>query len=297
MRLREAAGIAGWNVVRDGEFSDLALASHADVRSLVYAAAAGLIEGLATHRPAAVVTTPAAASRVPDGIALATSDDPERAFYELHAALMKTGFYWTDAPSRIDGSARIDPAAHVAARNVVIGAGCVIEPNVTILERVVLGSGVIVRAGAVLGAEGFEFKGPAMRQGRLSRADTVYGGVTAIPHAGSVWIGDRVEIQANSTVDRSVFREPTRIGADTKVDNLVHVAHNVQIGERTFITAGVTIAGSAHIGNEVWLGPGAVISSGVTIGDGAAVVIGTTVTRDVAPGARVANNLRLYKLP
>ena len=297
MRLREAVGIAGWEVVRDGEFSDLALASRAASGSLVYAADPALVERLATHRPAAVVTTRAAASRVPEGIAVATSDDPERTFYALHAALLKTAFYWTDAPSRVDGTARVDPAAHVATRNVVIGPDCLIEPNVTILERVVLGSGVIVRAGAVIGAEGFEFKGPAMRQGRAARAGIVYAGVTPIPHAGSVWIGDRVEIQANSTVDRSVFREPTRIGADTKLDNLVHVAHNVQIGERTFITAGVTIAGSARIGDEVWIGPGAVISSGVTIGDGAAVVIGTTVTRDVAPGARVANDLKLYKLP
>lgn len=297
MRLSEAAGIVGWDVVRDGEFSDLALASRANARTLVYASDDSLIDHLVSKRPAAVVTNRLAAARVPNGIAVARCDVPERAFYDLHAALAKGPFYWTDAPSRIHPSARVDTRASVSARNVIIGPDCVIEPAVTILERVTLGTGVIVRAGTVLGAEGFEFKGAAMRQGRASRSADTHEGVVAVPHAGSVWIGDRAEIQANCAVDRSLFREPTRIGADTKLDNLVHVAHSVQIGERTLITAGVTIAGSAQIGDEVWIGPGAVISSGVTIGDGAAVVIGTTVTKDIAPGTRVANNLRLYKLP
>ena len=297
MRLSEAAGVIGWDVIRDGEFLDLALASRADERTLVYASDRSLIDELVARRPAAVVTTADAAASVPAPIAVARSDDPERAFYALHGALAKMDFYWTDAASKIDPTAQISERAWIAPRNVVIGPRCVVEPNATIHERVVLGADVIVRSGTVLGAAGFEFKGAAMRQGRASRSANVYDGVVAIPHAGSVWIGDRVEIQANCTIDRSVFREPTRIGADTKLDNLVHVAHNVQIGQRALITAGVTIAGSALIGDEVWIGPGAVISSGVTIGDGAAVVIGTTVTRDVAAGTRVANNLRLYKLP
>jgi UDP-3-O-[3-hydroxymyristoyl] glucosamine N-acyltransferase len=287
----------GWKIVRDGEFSDLSLGSRAGPDRLSYAVDAAHVAGLASRTAGAIVTTGEAAALVDQGIALAVADDPERTFFRLHAQLAAAGFYWTDAPARIDPGAEISPAAWIAPRNVTIGPGCVVEPNVTIHERVVLGAGVIVRSGAVLGADGFEFKGAAMRQGRAARADQRYDGVTAILHAGSVWIGDRVEIQANCTVDRSVFREPTRIGADTKLDNLVHVAHNVRIGERTLITAGVTIAGSAEIGDEVWIGPGAVISSGITIGDNAAIVIGTTVTRDVASGARVANNLRLYKLP
>jgi len=296
VRLSEARDL-GWQVVRDGEFSDLSLGSRAGPDRLSYAVDATHIAALTARKAAAIVTTAEAAAAVDPAVALAVADDPERTFFRLHAQLASAGFYWTEVPARIDASARISPDAWLAPRNVTIGPGCVVEPNVTIHERVVLGAGVIVRSGAVLGAEGFEFKGAAMRQGRAARAEHRYDGVSAVPHAGSVWIGDRVEIQANCTVDRSVFREPTRIGADTKLDNLVHVAHNVRIGERTLITAGVTIAGSAEIGDEVWIGPGAVISSGIRIGDNAAVVIGTTVTRDVASGTRVANNLRLYKLP
>ena len=297
MRLSNATDLAGWHVTRDGEFADLSLASRAGPRSLVYVSEGSLLAFALQRHPAAIVTTADAAQGVPDPIAVAVADDPERAFYRLHAGLMSAGFYWTDAANQIDRTAQISDRAWIAPRNVIIGPDCVIEPQATIGERVTLGTGVTVRAGAVIGAEGFEFKGAAMRQGRASRSTNVSDGVLAIPHAGSVWIGDRVEIQANSTVDRSIFGEPTRIGADTKIDNLVQVAHNVDIGQRTLIAAGVTIAGSAHIGDEVWIGPGAVISSGVTIGDGASVVIGTTVTRDVAAGTRVANDLKLYKLP
>jgi UDP-3-O-[3-hydroxymyristoyl] glucosamine N-acyltransferase len=174
----------------------------------------------------------------------------------------------------------------------------VVEPNATILERVAIGEDTIVRAGAVLGSEGFEFKGPAMRQGRAARAEWDYGTTNvAVPHAGSVEIGARVEIQANSTVDRSLFRLPTRIGDDTKIDNLVHVAHSVRIGARCLIAAGATLAGSVVVGDEVWIGPHAVISSGVRLGDRAAIVIGSTITKDVAPGERVASDLRVYRLP
>jgi len=297
MRLRDAAELTGWSVIRDGEFTDLCLASRAGPGSLIYVSAPTLLGAAIRLRPAAIIAAPDVVTGIPETIAVALSADPERAFYELHTRLMTIGFYWTDAANRIDPTARINDHAWIAPRNVTIGPGCIVEPHATIHERVTLGTGVIIRSGAVIGAEGFEFKGPAMRQGRAARAANVYEGVSAIPHAGSVWIGDRAEVQANSVVDRSVFNEPTRIGADSKLDNLVQVAHNVRIGERTLVAAGATIAGSADIGDEVWIGPGAVISSGVRVGDGAAVVIGTTVIRDVAAGTRVANDLKVYRLP
>lgn len=297
MRLSEVAPRAGLTVVRDADVTELDLLAHAGPRSLVYAATPELAADVAARTPAAAIVTPAAAASIPAPIGLATADDPEAAFYRVHAALADTPFYWEDFDTEIDPRANVHDHAYLAPRNVRIGPGCVVEPNATILERVVLGRDVIVRAGAILGAAGFEFKANAMRQGRPSRADYRHEGVDYVVHAGSVRIGDRVEIQAGSTIDRSLFRAPTSIGDDTKLDNLVHVAHSVRIGKRTLIAAGATIAGSVTIGDEVWIGPGAVISSGLTIGDGAAVVIGTTVIRDVAPNTRVANDFKLYKLP
>lgn len=266
----------------------------------MYAGDARSLERLAkTNAAVAVVTTTELADAVPSSLGLAVAAHPEAAFYDLHRWLhASTEFYWRDFATTVDPSARVHERAFVAPRNVRIGARVIVEPNATILERVAVGEDTIVRAGAVLGSEGFEFKGPAMRQGRAARAEWDYGrNNVAVPHAGSVEIGARVEIQANSTVDRSLFRLPTRIGDDTKIDNLVHVAHSVRIGARCLIAAGATLAGSVVIGDEVWVGPGAVISSGVRLGDRSAIVIGSTITKDVAPGERVASDLRVYRLP
>jgi len=300
MKLSEAKTHAPLRVVRDAEFDDLALLGASTGRVLVYAGDSRSLVRLAkTSAAAAVVTTAELADAVAASLGLAVADRPEPAFYDLHRWLhASSDFYWHDVATTIDPSARVHERAYVAPRNVRIGARVVIEPNATILERVTIGDDAIVRAGAVLGAEGFEFKGPAMRQGRAARAQWDYGTTNvAVPHAGSVEIGARVEIQANSTVDRSLFRLPTRIGDDTKIDNLVHVAHSVRIGARCLIAAGATVAGNAVIGDEVWIGPHAVISSGVRLGDRAAIVIGATITKDVAPGERVTGDLRVYRLP
>jgi len=300
VKLSEAATHTPLRVVRDGAFEDLALLGHATGRCLVYAGDARAIARLAkSEGAAAIVTTAELAPQVPKEIAVATADRPENAFYALHAWLHRdTDFYWRDAPTEIDTSADVSDRAYVAPMNVRIGPRAVVEPNATIRERVAIGADSIIRAGVVLGMEGFEFKGPAMRQGRASRAEWDYGTTnTGVPHAGSVRIGERVEIQANSTVDRSVFRVPTSIGDDTKLDNLVHIAHNVVIGERCLIAAGAMLAGSATVEDEVWIGPSAVISSGLRIGKGAAIVIGATITKDVAAGERVASDLKVYRLP
>ncbi|HEV8536612.1 MAG TPA: DapH/DapD/GlmU-related protein [Candidatus Limnocylindria bacterium] len=299
MRIAEVAGFARVRVVRDVDFSDLALLGPEAARALVYAVDERAIAKLEKSRAAAVITTPALAERIAAPTGLATSDQPERDFYAIHRALHeRTDFYWRDFATVIDPSAKVHERAYVAPRNVRIGARVTVEPNATVLERVTIGDEATIRAGTVLGAEGFEFKGPAMRQGRASRADRDYGARNErVPHAGSVEIGARVEIQALCAVDRSLFRVSTFIGDDTKVDNLVHVAHSVRIGRNCLITAGTVIAGSALIGDGVWIGPGSVISSGVRIDDGAAIVIGSTITRDVAAGTRVASDLKTYRLP
>jgi UDP-3-O-[3-hydroxymyristoyl] glucosamine N-acyltransferase len=300
MKLSDAAPHARLRVIRDADFDDLALLGASAGRVLVYAGDARALDRLAkTSAAAAVITTPDLSDAVPASLGLAVADHPEADFYDLHRWLhASTDFYWRDFATAIDPSARVHERAYVAPRNVRIGARVTVEPNATVLERVAIGDDSIVRAGAVIGSEGFEFKGPAMRQGRASRADWDYGKTNvAVPHAGSVDVGARVEIQANSTVDRSLFRLATRIGDDTKIDNLVHVAHSVRIGARCLIAAGATLAGSVSVGDEVWIGPHAVISSGVRLGDRAAIVIGSTITKDVAPDERVAGDLRVYRLP
>jgi UDP-3-O-[3-hydroxymyristoyl] glucosamine N-acyltransferase len=300
MRLSDVAARAPLRSVRDAEFDDLALLGATTGHVLVYAGDARSLERLAkTSAAVAVVTTAELAEAVPKSLGLAVAEHPEAAFYDLHRWLhASSDFYWLDFATVVDPSARVHERAYVAPRNVRVGARVVVEPNATILERVAVGEDTIIRAGAVLGSEGFEFKGPAMRQGRATRAEWDYGKTNvAVPHAGSVEIGARVEIQANSTVDRSLFRLPTSIGDETKIDNLVHVAHSVRIGSRCLIAAGATLAGSVVVGDEVWIGPHAVISSGVHLGDRSAIVLGSTITKDVAQDERVASDLRVYRLP
>jgi acetyltransferase-like isoleucine patch superfamily enzyme len=280
MRLSELTGIAPFELVRDSEFESLGLLSHDAPRMLVVLYDAKFLrrELLKNDRVACVIAPRELAPAIPGSLGLAVAEDPRGCFYEIHDHLWRhTDFYWSDFDSEISPEARVHAAACVAPRNVRIGRGTVIEPNVTVLEHCLIGEGVVLRAGSVIGAEGFDPK---------AFGDTV----RIIPHAGGVAIRDRVEIQANSVVCRCVFRGFTEIGEDTKISTLVNVSHNVRIGKRCRIASGACLMGSARIGNDVWIGPNATISNQIRVGDGAAVSLGAVVVRDVPAGQRVSGN-------
>ncbi len=173
--------------------------------------------------------------------------------------------------SGIDSFAHVSPAA-VLGKRVRLGAGAVIEPGVVIGDdcnlgaRVVvqtgttLGRAVTVKAGAVLGSAGFGF---------VRDPDT--GAYVPFPQQGLLVIGDSVWIGANATIDRGALGE-TRIGQGTKIDNLVHIAHNCTIGRNVVIAAQTGIAGSSVIGDGAVIGGQVGIADHVTIGGG--VVLG-----------------------
>jgi UDP-3-O-[3-hydroxymyristoyl] glucosamine N-acyltransferase len=124
--------------------------------------------------------------------------------------------------------------------NVIIGANCTLYPNVTIYDRVVIGNRVILHAGCVIGADGFGY--------------TLAGGhYEKFPQVGTVEIGDDVEIGANSCIDRAALGV-TRVGRGTKVDNLVHIAHNCIIGEHVIIAAQAGLSGGVVIGDLAFIG-------------------------------------------
>jgi UDP-3-O-[3-hydroxymyristoyl] glucosamine N-acyltransferase len=124
--------------------------------------------------------------------------------------------------------------------DVVIGANCTIYPNVTIYDGTRIGNGVILHAGCVIGADGF---GYTLAGGRYEK----------FPQVGTVEIGDDVEIGANSCVDRAALGV-TRIGKGTKLDNLVHIAHNCTIGDHVIIAAQVGLSGGVVIGDYAFIG-------------------------------------------
>ncbi|MDH3272778.1 MAG: UDP-3-O-(3-hydroxymyristoyl)glucosamine N-acyltransferase [Gemmatimonadota bacterium] len=162
----------------------------------------------------------------------------------------------------------------VISRGSVIGAGCRLYPHVVLYEETTLGDRVIVHAGARLGSDGFGYT-------------LIDGEHMKMPQVGRCIIDDDVEIGANSTIDRGSLGD-TRIGHGVKLDNLVHVAHNVHIGARSLLAALVGIAGSTRIGRGVWFGGQSGAINQLEIGDGAQVTVQTGVTRDLAPGETVS---------
>lgn len=154
--------------------------------------------------------------------------------------------------------------------------------RVTSYTHVSTGKNFVAGPGVVLGADGFGFE-----------HDPEFG-YFKFPHLGGVIIGDDVEIQSLSTVDRGVLSH-TRIGNGTKLDSHVHVGHNAQIGNDVMITAGVTIGGSVTIEDGAWLGLNATIMQGVTIGARATIGIGATVLRDVNPDQTVVGIHRVIE--
>ena len=163
---------------------------------------------------------------------------------------------------------------------VFIGAECtlgddtVVYPGATILPRCRIGARVIVGSGAVIGSDGFGF---VMHQGRHHK----------IPQRGGVVIEDDVELGANVTIDRATHGQ-TVIGRGTKIDDQVHVAHNVQVGAHAILVAQVGIAGSTTVGNYVVMGGQVGVNDHVRIGDGAMIAAKAAVAGDVESGARLA---------
>jgi UDP-3-O-[3-hydroxymyristoyl] glucosamine N-acyltransferase len=142
-------------------------------------------------------------------------------------------------------------------RGVRIGESCRLHPRVTVYAGTLLGDRVVAQAGAVLGSDGF---GYVTDQGRHVK----------FPQVGALEIGDEVEIGANTTLDRGSLGV-TRLGTQVKLDNLVHVAHNVEIGERTLIAAQTGIAGSSTIGSDVVIGGQVGIADRCRLEDGCMV--------------------------
>ncbi|MGA9799785.1 MAG: UDP-3-O-(3-hydroxymyristoyl)glucosamine N-acyltransferase [Terriglobales bacterium] len=151
-------------------------------------------------------------------------------------------------------------AGAVIGAGVRIGRDCEIYPNVTIYPGTQIGERVIVHAGAVLGSDGFGYV-----------RDPAKGAYEKFPQVGRLEIGDDVEIGANSTIDRGAL-EVTRIGRGAKIDNLVHIGHNCQIGEDVVIAAQTGLSGSIVIekdvvlGGQVGIGEHARIEEGVMLG-------------------------------
>jgi UDP-3-O-[3-hydroxymyristoyl] glucosamine N-acyltransferase len=279
----------------DGQTVDrLASLAQASASDLSFLSAGRHAAQAAASRAGVFLTSRALSVHLPAGACWIESAEPYRDYAQLarwfdellrparapgvHAAAVVSPDSTLEAGVRIDAGAVIGAGCRIGAEaqigaGVVLGERVTIGPRTVILPRVVVaddcevGAGCIIHSGTVIGSDGFGFaRGPA--------------GWEKIPQLGRVVIGDEVEIGANCAIDRGAL-EDTEIGKGCKLDNLIQVAHNVQIGPRTAIAACVGIAGSARIGADCMIGGGAGILGHLEICDGVTISAMSLVTRTI----------------
>ncbi|MCE9637263.1 MAG: UDP-3-O-(3-hydroxymyristoyl)glucosamine N-acyltransferase, partial [Planctomycetes bacterium] len=178
----------------------------------------------------------------------------------------------------VDAGATIGDDVVVGAGSCVgagssIGAGTRLYPRVVVYAGVRIGKGCILHSGAVIGADGFGYA--RVREGYLK-----------VPQVGGVEIGDDVEVGANACVDRGTL-VPTRVGNNTKIDNLVQVGHNCEIGARVLLCGQVGLAGSTIIEDDCVLAGQVGVKDHVRVGRGSMAAAKSAILGDVAPGSKV----------
>ncbi len=231
---------------------------------------------------------------------LLKTDNPSVAFAKIVDLAIKKDLshpHGVSSESSIDKSARLAASVAVGAftiigekveigndsiiyggcfigSNVKIGKNCLIYPNAIIRENTEIGDAVIIHSGAVIGSDGFGYE---ITEGKRKK----------IPQIGKVVIEDDVEIGANTTIDRARFNK-TIIGAGTKIDNLVQIAHNVEIGKDCILIAQVGISGSTVVEDEAILAGQAGIVGHIKIGKKAIIAAQAGVTKSVPPATKVS---------
>lgn len=262
--------------------------------------ALGLIEASLDNNFCAFIDDESYIERIPDNVTMILTskdladefsgdnhgicivEDPRNTFFKLHNCLAEDDFYRRKPyETKIGRDCVIHPSASISDISVTIGERCIIEENVVIRENAVIGDDCILRAGAVIGGEDFEFK----RCG---------GKVFGVKHIGGVVLGNEVEVQYNSGINKALYPwDDTVIGDCSKIDMLVHIAHGVKIGKNVMVVANSGIGGRTVIGDDCWIGFASTLRNGITIGDRARVNMGSVVTKSVASGGSVTGNFAI----
>jgi UDP-3-O-[3-hydroxymyristoyl] glucosamine N-acyltransferase len=206
---------------------------------------------------------------------------------QYFAQVVKAFFFQKDPPFISDKSI-VDPTVKIGM-NVTIKAGVIIEKdcrigddtsidsNTLIKKGTTIGSRVKIGANNTIGGEGFGYEKDEQGQFEF------------IPHIGNVVIEDDVEIGNNTTIDRAVLGS-TFIRKNAKIDNLVHIAHGVEIGENSLIIANAMIAGSTIIGKNVWVAPSASVLNKLSVGENSVIGMGAVVVKNVQAGQTIVGN-------
>ncbi|MDX2221416.1 MAG: UDP-3-O-(3-hydroxymyristoyl)glucosamine N-acyltransferase [Rhodospirillaceae bacterium] len=275
--------------------SDVASLASATEQDLAYAAGREAAPALSATRAGACLVTPDLADHAPRASLILVCRDPRTAFARAASAFYPMAGQAVSMTSPIAPDARLAPDAVIEAGVVIgpgaeigagtrIGANTVVGPGVRVgarcrigaqvtLQYCLIGDGVLIHPGVRIGQDGFGFAPGAE-------------GLMKIPQLGRVVIGNDVEIGANCTIDRGTL-DDTVIGAGTKLDNLVHIAHNVVVGRNCILVAQSGVAGSTVIGDGAMIGPQVGVLDHLTIGPGARIAGQSGVMRDVNAGETV----------
>lgn len=205
---------------------------------------------------------------------LVLSEKPKESFVDC-----LNEFFSEEEQGSIHTTAIIHPTAKIGEnssvgpytvidKNVIIGKNCNIGANTHIQKGTIIGDRVVIRSNVTVGNWGFGF------------VKDDKGANVNFPHYGNVIIEDDVQIGSSTCVDRGSLGD-TIIKRGVKIDNLVHVAHNVVIGENSLVIACTMIGGSTIIGDNCWVAPAVILRNGITIGDNTTLGMGCTVTKDI----------------
>ena len=292
--------VAREGAVLDRSVTGLATLDRAGPSDLVFLQSPKHAGPFATTRAGICLTTERLARDAPVGLSVLITPKPYQAFVAtgqalypgamrpsslLEAAGVSSGAF-VHPSARLESGVTVDPTAVIGPRaeigaGTVIGPAAVIGPEVRIgrdcaigssatIVHALIGDRVVIHGGVRIGQDGFGFlPGPA--------------GYAKVPQVGRVIIQNDVEIGANSTIDRGAIRD-TVIGEGTKIDNLVQIGHNCEIGRHCVMAAFTGISGSVTVGDNVKMGGRVGIADNMTIGAGAILVAGTGLMSNVPPG-------------
>lgn len=300
--LAQLATIAEAEIVNgqpETQFDDVAPLQSADADKICFLDNKLYVDAFEQSAAGACLCDPKFVEQAPQGMALLVTPEPYRAYARVAQA-----FYPQAKPTAgIHEAAHVSPSASLGegcqvdvgavisdhaeigvgcrigansyiGKGVVLGDGCEVGPNVTI-QCALVGKGCVFLPGARIGQDGFGWAPGAVH--------------LKVPQLGRVVIGDGVDIGANACIDRGTGPD-TVIGPGSKIDNMVQIGHNVEVGAGCLFPALSGISGSTKIGNYVMMGGAAGLAGHLTIGDGARIAAHSGVMRDVEPGQTVAGS-------
>lgn len=202
--------------------------------------------------------------------------NPKLTFIRIVSHFFQTNNYIGIHPSAIiHPKAIIDETSYIGPNTYIgrclIGKNTIIHGNCYLYDNTQVGDHVTIHAGTVIGAEGFGYQ--RNEQGEFEK----------FPHIGGVIIGDNVDIGSNTSIDRGALGN-TIIGEGAKIDNLVHIAHNVKVGKHSAVIAHAMVGGSTIIGDYSWVAPSVALRDQIAIGNHVTVGIGAVVTKSITDG-------------